>query len=409
MAWIKTRERQRRFLVCWRDETGRERSLSFKWNADALSHDPATADFQTTREQALAAAETLRDEKTRSERRSMNAHKRLPDQIEKLTGRPYTPIFANWDEPGNMFEVYLRRTIDEDTELRQASRETYLAGIKKHIEGTALGRSGIHMITPDMVREFWASLSRKGAGVGARRNVYLLLSKAFSRAVNDGIVDASPLKRSGIRQPPKGRREEIVPLTVEELERLADHARHPRDRLAILLMGYGGLRAGEVGGLRVQDVDFGKCKLSIRQQVVQTHRDKRVGPLKTRSARRTIEVACSVTDELKSYVENNPACPDGRILCGKNGDLWAHGKINRQVQLAAAAAGLRHVHSHMLRHTAVSLLIDDGANPKAIQAFVGHSRIQETLDTYGHLFDSGGSALAASMERRRQAHRKSSR
>jgi integrase len=63
------------------------------------------------------------------------------------------------------------------------------------------------------------------------------------------------------------------------------------------------------------------------------------------------------------------------------------------------------VHAHQLRHAAVSLLIDDGANPKDIQAFVGHADIRETLQTYGHLFDHGGAALAASMERRREARR----
>ncbi len=66
---------------------------------------------------------------------------------------------------------------------------------------------------------------------------------------------------------------------------------------------------------------------------------------------------------------------------------------------------MRPVNSHLLRHTAVSLLIDDGANPKAIQAFVGHSNIRETMDTYGHLFDYGGQALADSMERRREQYR----
>lgn len=37
------------------------------------------------------------------------------------------------------------------------------------------------------------------------------------------------------------------------------------------------------------------------------------------------------------------------------------------------------------RHTFASLLIDAGANPKAIQQFMGHSKIQTTFDVYGHL------------------------
>ncbi|HXR30932.1 MAG TPA: tyrosine-type recombinase/integrase [Solirubrobacterales bacterium] len=40
---------------------------------------------------------------------------------------------------------------------------------------------------------------------------------------------------------------------------------------------------------------------------------------------------------------------------------------------------------HECRHTFASLLIDAGANPKAIQTFMGHSKIQTTFDIYGHL------------------------
>jgi len=41
-----------------------------------------------------------------------------------------------------------------------------------------------------------------------------------------------------------------------------------------------------------------------------------------------------------------------------------------------------------LRHTFVSLLIRKGAHPKYIQEQAGHSSIQVTMDTYGHLFPS---------------------
>jgi site-specific recombinase XerD len=40
---------------------------------------------------------------------------------------------------------------------------------------------------------------------------------------------------------------------------------------------------------------------------------------------------------------------------------------------------------HDLRHTYAALLIAQGAHPKAIQAHLGHSSIQVTLDLYGHL------------------------
>ena len=41
---------------------------------------------------------------------------------------------------------------------------------------------------------------------------------------------------------------------------------------------------------------------------------------------------------------------------------------------------------HDLRHFHASMLIADGANPKEVQAEMGHSSIQMTFDIYGSLF-----------------------
>jgi integrase len=170
-------------------------------------------------------------------------------------------------------------------------------------------------------------------------------------------------------------------------------------------MGYGGLRAGEVGGLRTEDIDTEKCRLRLRQQVIRLHAGRKITTLKTGSSRRTVPVPCSLSDELAQYVKENPPAADGRVFHTAKDGLLAHQAINNAVQRAAAAAGMRKVNAHLLRHTAVSLLIDDGANIKAVQAFCGHARIQETLDTYGHLFDYGADALGESMERRREKYR----
>jgi len=51
----------------------------------------------------------------------------------------------------------------------------------------------------------------------------------------------------------------------------------------------------------------------------------------------------------------------------------------------AGATSLRPITLHECRHTFASLLIDAGANPKATQQFMGHSKIQTTFDVYGHL------------------------
>ena len=43
---------------------------------------------------------------------------------------------------------------------------------------------------------------------------------------------------------------------------------------------------------------------------------------------------------------------------------------------------------HSFRHATTSLFIEQGPSPKRVQTLLGHSSIQVTLDTYGHLFPS---------------------
>jgi integrase len=368
MAWVK--RRRSGYLVCWRED-GRERSRSVATEAEA-------AELKAAIEAEQNAARVL-------------------------AGVPGIP---GWDggvmvgealETEFAFATYLRRLIEQDGELRESVRDTYLSGLRNHIEGTPFGRADIRAIGPDVVEAFWATVTTN------RRNIYQLLAKAFNAAVRAEVIPSTPLRRAHVKRPSTRVKPEDRPLTVDELERLAAGAREPRARLAILLMGFCGLRAGEVGGLRVQDVSG--SRLSIRQAVVQTRRTKYLSPPKTRAARRSVAVPPSIASELAGYVAEHQPAIDGRLFHRGNGELWGHQSINSAVQKGAKRAGLPPVHSHQLRHTAVSLLIDDGANPKAIQTFVGHADIRETLGTYGHLFDHGGAALAASMERRREQHR----
>ena len=55
-------------------------------------------------------------------------------------------------------------------------------------------------------------------------------------------------------------------------------------------------------------------------------------------------------------------------------------------------AGLRQVRLHDLRHTFASLLIQNGAPLAYVKDQLGHSSIQITVDTYGHLVPGGDRA-----------------
>lgn len=70
-------------------------------------------------------------------------------------------------------------------------------------------------------------------------------------------------------------------------------------------------------------------------------------------------------------IKGAPRCPDEvRKLCKKYANLI--GKPSFTIQ------GTR-------QHTHATLLIENGANMKAIQERLGHASFQETMDTYSHV------------------------
>ncbi|WP_196772588.1 tyrosine-type recombinase/integrase [Mycobacterium colombiense] len=83
---------------------------------------------------------------------------------------------------------------------------------------------------------------------------------------------------------------------------------------------------------------------------------------------------------------------------------WAHLRQPARGFLAAVARcqkadkSFPRVTAHALRHTAASLAISAGANPKVVQRMLGHASAAMTLDVYADLFDSDLDAVADRLE-----------
>jgi hypothetical protein len=72
----------------------------------------------------------------------------------------------------------------------------------------------------------------------------------------------------------------------------------------------------------------------------------------------------------------------------------------------AAAAELPEVRFHALRHSFASMLIAQGESAKYVCDQMGHSGIQVTFDSYGHLFPQARREASAKLERAMFAQRK---
>lgn len=71
-------------------------------------------------------------------------------------------------------------------------------------------------------------------------------------------------------------------------------------------------------------------------------------------------------------------------------------------RLVATVPDFPRVTPHDLRHTAASLAISGGANPKAVQTMLGHQSAVLTMDTYADLFPDDLELVSAALDKARQ-------
>jgi len=286
-------------------------------------------------------------------------------------------------------------------DVRPSTRRRDQSAFENHIRGTALGKMTVTEIDRQALRDYWAGETTNLA------NLHSLLSGTFTWLEGEGLLyGPNPWKGARLRRPRSEPRDDV--LTVEEIELIADAAERrsadgPRDRLMILLMAYGGLRAGEVGGIRKQDVTFDGDRVRLQIRGAVTHDGKGLGPTKSKGGRRPKVLNGTIPDELREYMAQVPPARDGRIFHGSDPDKMLYAvRVYQIVKLAAEAAGIEGVHPHKFRHTAASMVADDGWSMKAVQEFLGDSTPTMAM-RYVHTFGHEQDAIADTMTRRREA------
>ncbi len=292
-------------------------------------------------------------------------------------------------------EEWLRTTVH----LKPKTQASYESILRRRILPRFAG-ARIAAIEQVDVRRFVAELAQAGDEPGTIRNTFNVLRLVFATAVGSGSIRTNPCQ--GVRMP-KSRRQEMLFLDPEQLLALAD-AITPRYRALVLLAGYTGLRAGEIGALRVGRVDLLRGALEVRESLADVKGKLIFGTTKTHS-NRTVRLPRFLCDALTDHLADYPPVRDGLVFTSPTGSPLRHNLFYaRHFKPAVARAGLPHaLRFHDLRHTCAAMLIAQGAHPKAMMERLGHSSIEVTLDRYGHLFPSLDAALTDGLEATYQA------
>jgi integrase len=274
-----------------------------------------------------------------------------------------------------------------------------LAGYESHLNAHVLPSFGTHElrhIDRMAVEEWVADLQMSGLGPSGVRQARQVLNSMMQLAVEAGYLLVNPVTGVKVaRQPDR----EMLFLSAAKVELLAASTPHPYGTL-VYLLAYGGLRWGEAAAIRRKRCDLLRSRIEVAESVTEPRGKLHFGPTKT-YRRRTVVIPGFLSEFIAEHLARDVSDdPDALVFTTQEGKPLRNSNFRRRVwQPAVADAGLPDgLRIHDLRHTCASLLIAQGAHPKAVQVHLGHSSIAVTMDRYGHLFPSDMETLAAALD-----------
>jgi integrase len=262
-------------------------------------------------------------------------------------------------------------------------------------------------------------------------HAYTALRQCMKVAVAHKLIAVNPCTPDSITLPSKraanATREQLF-LDASELRQLVN-AMPEHWRLATLLSGLCGTRAGETWAIRRGDVDLLRNRLTISYALKDISGKLIAGPTKSHQ-RRSLTIPAPLIEPLhdllsspgvrvRRVARNRPLFPGGYPAI-VNGELtWTDEAQDPDRLLFSAVSGGPVNHSnfaarvfeptrdalwptgrlsklrwHDLRHTAASLAIAATGNLGIVQKRLGHSSISLTYDRYGHMLPEADKSLA---------------
>lgn len=179
--------------------------------------------------------------------------------------------------------------------------------------------------------------------------------------------------------------------TKEEFDKFISVETDAMFKTAFQILYFCGLRCGELLGLTWEDIDVNKKELTVRHNIVYYKDDKsswHVSTPKTKSSYRTLplpDIIISNLIELKSIQENYYGYNEKWFVFGTYAPI-RRGRLRERKVKNCKLARVKEIRLHDFRHSCASLLINNNANITMVAKYLGHTKIDETLNTYSHMF-----------------------
>ncbi len=321
---------------------------------------------------------------------------RKSEALRFLTEAESSKLRGTWTDPALgrvLFDDWLAEWWSTTVNLRPSTRARDEMMLRLHAV-PVFGRRPLASVTQREVRAWVAALSAGGLSPASVQKAYQLLGKVLGAAVDAGLLAQSPCR--GITLP-RVEREEMRFLTPVQVATLADSI-DGQYRALVLVAAYGGLRIGELAGLRRERVDLLHGTIEVVEIVTEVRGVLHIGPPKTRASRRRVSLPRTVLAALEEHLQARRAPSEFVFPAPAGGPMRIPHFRSRFWRSATRRADLEGLRIHDLRHTAVALWIAAGSHPKEVSARAGHTSVSFTLDRYGHQYPEADDALRTRLD-----------
>jgi integrase len=356
----------KRWLARWVDHDGQERSKAFDRKTDAQRHTAEVTAALTTGTYAdpkrgavtfAAVAEPWFDSKSGLKAKTRAGYRSLLDVI----------VLPRWGE----------------TPLRDITH----ADIQSWVHTLATDPTARQRKAPKQPDYDHHN------GLSAARVVqaYQVLDQVLRFAVRARYISLNPADDV---QLPRRVVPEKTALTHDQVRQIADAAGELRTTVYVL--GYGGLRYGEIAALRVGDVDVSRRRLKVSRSVTAVTGMGMVESNTKTHQTRSVPLSPFVMDLVAEQIGGRS--PAELVFPYHDGGWMPRDWFALRLENACTAAGLTGVTPHTLRHTAGSLALALGASVVTVQKLLGHQSPITTMNVYAHQLPDDFDTLAAAMD-----------
>ena len=243
----------------------------------------------------------------------------------------------------------------------------------------------LNVITEEEVSKWRKEAKKKIPSPDGYDKASFMLKRLMDAAVREGLKEENPCKFTLPR--PKPGKEDIRPLNKREIEMLAD-AFPEYTRLSIWLsVLVGGLRIGEVCGLRLQDVDLEHGLLYVRHSVDRGVDDcgpYELCPTKTKGSQRVLPIPFSLIPMIRTHIGRfcPTTEPDAMLFHAIKGGILPPPTLQAQFRVARKRLGRDDISFHTLRATHATMFMVEGGTLRETMDELGHRNINIAIGYY---------------------------